>query len=68
MRIITINLSEPHVKALVDEKKIDDIKKIPQFLKDHLNYSGSVEDKKKEISRLIRKLQYEDQQVASAAN
>ncbi|MHA1700155.1 MAG: ribbon-helix-helix domain-containing protein [Promethearchaeota archaeon] len=96
MRIITINLSEPHVKALallqeiglypsrseairvaireflkiecVDEKKIDDVEKIPQFLKDHLNYSGSVEDKKKEISRLIRKLQYEDQQVASAAN
>lgn len=85
MKIVTINLSEPHIKAL---QVLQDVGLYPSrseairvairdFLQKELGFAqnidetslddrSSTEDRKKEISRLIRKLE-RDQRVETSS-
>lgn len=93
MKIITINLSEPHIAAL---KTLQDLGLYPSrseairtairdFLQKELGFSSKfqdldsaivaekissvqAEDKKAEISRILRKLREESRQIGSIAN
>ncbi|MFX0101501.1 MAG: ribbon-helix-helix domain-containing protein [Candidatus Hodarchaeota archaeon] len=89
MKIITINLSEPHIKALQVlqdiglypsrseairvairdflQKELGFAQNIEKIDQTSLDANSSVEDRKKEISRLIRKLE-KDQRVETAAH
>lgn len=88
MKIITINLSEPHIKALQVlqdiglypsrseairvairdflQKELGFAQNIERFDQPPLSNKSSIEDRKREISRLIRKLE-KDQRVETAS-